>query len=285
MNSPGATCWALRHIKSLTKGRTRMTPTLGQMRKLIEQTDNANLSLEDMKYLLEEGLYTDLLRFAGNPALRERRNAKEIRLAVQKIFGLSALFATPAEQLAMFIEINKQQKLRFDERHFEALGATPTEETQDLVVWTLEAMLSDPKETFDKVRWLIKSPFGRGSVETSCDISGVAPGCEWKPMTLRWVKIDLGADLGKTANEGTCSQSAHIGPMWQAVYSPNWFASIGQKFDGLEIPEVSLPGFRINYSPEGGVPHLEPTRIRQHTILRSYTNSQKGQAALARYIL
>lgn len=255
-----------------------MQATLGQTRKLIEQTDNANLTLEDMKYLLEEGLYTDLLKFVGNRALRRNRDAKKVRLAVQKIFGLSALFATPSEQLAIFAKINEKHHLGFGPEHFASLGSTPTEEAlDDLVVWTLEAMMEDPKETFYTVRGII-------GIDTSCNIARVADGCSWKPMTLRWVKIDLGADLGKTAAEGTCSQSAHIGPMWQAVYSPNWFWNISGQFGGIDIPEVSLPGYRLNYGKDGGVPHLEPSRIRQHSLTRSYTNSEKGLAALARYV-
>lgn len=260
-----------------------MNATLGQTRKLLEQTDNANLTLESMKYLLEEGLYTDLLRFAGNPALRQNRNAKEIRLAIQKILGLSALFATPTEQFSMFVYLNEKHNW-FSLNQLEELGPTPTEETSGLVVWTLEAMLDSPGRTFETVRRLIKNPSYEGTIDSGCRIAGIAPGCDWKPMTLRWVKIDLGADLGKTAAEGTCPQSAHIGPMWQAVYSPNWFASIGSRFDGVEIPEVSLPGFRLHYSDCGGVPHLEPSRIRQHALNRSYTNSGKGLAALARYV-
>ncbi len=267
-----------------------MNATLGQTRKLIEVTDNANLTLEDMKYLLEEGLYTDLLKFVGNSVLRQNRNAKEIRQAVQKIFGLFSLFATPAEQLAMFMEINRKEKLGFTPDHFDFLDSTPNGEALGgLVVWTLEATLDTPENTFEKVRSLMRSPGGqRGDwedeVPSSCRIAGIAPGCEWHPMMLRWVKIDLGADLGKTAAAGTCPLSAHIGPMWQAVYSPNWFASIGSRFEGMDIPEVSLPGFRIHYSDEGGVPHLEPSRIRQHTVAKSYTNSGRGKAALARYV-
>lgn len=262
-----------------------MEPTLKQTKKLIEVTDDAGFTKEDMQFLLGEGLYTDLVRFVANQSLRSRRDPKKLRLEIQKLFGLTNLFATPAEQLKMFIDINKKLKLGFNEESLEQ-QAVPTEETSGLVVWTFEAMLETPEKTFETVRQLIKSPFGNGCVPTSCRLAGIAPGCYWKPMYLRWVKIDLGADLGVAPGVGTHTRSAHIGPMWQAVYSPNWFANIGGTFDGMEIPEVSLPGFRLHYGEVGGVPHLEPVRIRQHTLDISYTNNNKSksQAALARYV-
>lgn len=253
-----------------------MEPTLAQTKKLIEVTDKAGLSKDDMQFLLEEGLYTDLVRYAGNHALRARRDSKKIRIEIQKLLGLSALFATPAEQLQMFIRINREHRLGFSNDSLRLL-ATPTEETSGLVVWTLEATLDTPAETFDTVRYLM-------GMESSCEIIGVYDETNWKPRSIRWVKIDLGADLGVRPGLGRNSQSAHIGPMWQAIYSPNWFKSLGGRFDGMDIPEVSLPGFSINYGKVGGVPHLEPSRIRQHALDHSYTNSGKGQAALARYV-
>lgn len=272
-----------------------MHPTLGQVRKLIEQTDNTQgFDEEAMRFLLESGLYTDLLRFSANYALRKRMDEKKVRSQIRATLGIfdeetgGNLFTSPAVQLQIFNDINKRYNLGFGALHFAALGPTPTEDPIGLVVWTLEAMLKDPVKTFEFIRSLIVCPRGSdGIMYFSGTVVGINPMCEWSPMTLRWVKIDLGADQGVIPKDGLCKQSAHCGPLWQAVYSPNWLANIGKTVGDMFIPEVSLPGFLLKYETEeglGGVPHIEPNRLRQHNMCRSYTNSYLGKAALARYV-
>lgn len=272
-----------------------MNPTLGQIRKLIEQTDNTpGFDKEAMRFLLESGLYTDLLRFSASYPLRMRMEEKKVRSQIKAILGIfdeetgGNLFSTPAVQLEIFNDINKRYNLGFGSLHFVALGPTPIEDATGLVVWTLEATLKDPAKTFEFIRSLIVCPRSSdGIMHFSGTISGINPMCEWKPMSLRWVKIDLGAAQGVIPKDGLCRQSAHCGPLWQAVYSPNWLANIGKTVGGRCIPEVSLPGFLLEYKTEeglGGVPHIEPNRLRQHNMCRSYTYNGIGFAALARYV-
>jgi hypothetical protein len=193
------------------------------------------------------------------------------------------MFATPEEQLIIFRKINQKHNLGFNDEHFTKLGLTPTEKADGLVVWTLEAMLQNGFETFGFLHGLIKDEFG-GQIPFGGTLLGVRPVCGWEPMTLRWVKVDLGADQGVAAQERIGLKSAHCAPMWQAVYSPNWFYSIGKTINGLFVPEVSLPGFALRYGELGGVPHLEPTRIRQHSVDHSFANGGVGEAALACYV-
>jgi hypothetical protein len=264
--------------------------TLDQGKKLLELTTEHLRDSEDVQFLFESGLYTDLLGFVGNHSLRRRMNLLEVKEAFREALGLNvfpengkAMFATPEEQLAIFHKINQAHNLGFEDKHFAVLGPTPTENANGLVVWTLEAMLQTGLETFNFLWSLIKDgegykiPFGGKCL-------GVQPVCEWKPMSLRWVKIDLGANQGVEPKVGITPMAAHCGPMWQAIYSPNWFYSISKTVNGLFVPEVSLPGFALRYGEHGGVPHLEPERIRQHAVDISYTNRGVGQAALACYV-
>ncbi len=264
--------------------------TLDQGKKLLELTTEHLHSSDEVQFLFESGLYTELLSFVGNHSLRNRMDLTEMKVAFRDALGLNvfpengkAMFATPEEQLAIFRKINQKQNLGFEAKHFEALGPTPTEKADGLIVWTLEAMLESGVKTFELVQSLIKC-WGGDTIPFSGVLLGVRPVCEWKPMTLRWVKVDLGADQGVKAQEKISPMSAHCAPMWQAVYSPNWFYSIGKTINDLFVPEVSLPGFALQYGEHGGVPHLEPTRIRQHSVDNSFVNNGVEKAALACYV-
>lgn len=264
--------------------------TLDQGKKLLELTTNHLNSSEQVQFLIESGLYTDLLSFVGNRSLRNKIDLAEMKVAFRDVLGLNffpengkAMFATPEEQLAIFRKINQKHKLGFEDKHFEALGPTPTQKAEGLIVWTLEAMLQTGIETFNLIRSFMSDnngyqiPFGGICL-------GVHSVCEWKSMTLRWVKIDLGANQGVEPEKVIGPMAAHCGPMWQAVYSPNWFNSISKTVNEMFVPEVSLPGFALQYGKKGGVPHLEPTRIRQHAVDGSYVNCGVGQAAVACYV-
>jgi len=262
--------------------------------KILELCDKKLCSDDRVDSLLESGFLDDLLTFFGGgmdqrcPDLESLRRKVAIEMDVISFPENGAsMFASPTKQLEIFKGLNDRDQLGFSAQQLEtAMESIPSSDENDgLVVWTLEAMLANGKDTFNYIRSQIKSRGNTKPIRTSARCIGVRPFCSWSSMSLRWVKIDLGALQGVAPEESFSEPVAHCAPMWQAVYSPNWFYSIGRTINDTLIPEVSLCGFALDYRGEGnGVPHLEPSRIRMHSIDHSFTNNGKGEAAIALYV-
>lgn len=249
-----------------------ITATLDQARKVLDLIADKGLDTDKVQWLLSSGLLSDLLESARYKALYPRIERKSVQKALGLVSDPAGLFTSPSVQLKLFEGWNNEHGLGFSQEDFAKVQTPPADDNiGDLVAWVLEAMLSDPVSTFDLLAdKIVKTTTSGHTLEWHGQCIGLHKGVCWRPMTLRWVRIDFGANPNKTPNEVMGERSVHAGGLWMAAYSPQWLALLGKTIDGLAVPEPSMAGFSLKYSCPG-VPHLASYKIGQQSIDKLYS--------------
>jgi hypothetical protein len=145
------------------------------------------------------------------------------------------------------------------------------EKRGQLVQWVLMAYFDDPIETtkvwwglIEQMAYWVHADFDyKHQLEIDADHLRLGPGVDFPRNTIRWEKINFGAnwvtgydpewnyDSVKSATSwmqnGKPSSFIHAQALAAAVHSPAWLFSL----DGRILPKCHLPGYQVR-SPELG---------------------------------
>lgn len=205
---------------------------------------------EEIRRLLEEILKKVGEGDVASP-LDPEATIKALRIVLEGVFPLTdlihGLFIPPEKQLELARRWNDLRGWGFTEEDFAKLSPPPSWPDSPLCVVVLNISLNTICMTVEEAWDIFQSVYSgnchRHFVLTDKNHLRLLEGIVFQPRSLKWVVIDLGANVDQTPQEiHNPKNSPHSAVLWAAAYFPLWVQAMCQQ----RVPGVFITGYDEN---------------------------------------